>query len=68
MRLLALVIGVSFIALLNYIPVLGWMANFALVLLGIGGITTALFERMVGNIDPALDVDMQPIQRNPEQE
>jgi hypothetical protein len=64
LRLLALVIGVTFVALLNFIPVLGWMANFALVLLGIGGMTTALFERLVGNVGLALDVDMQPIQHN----
>ncbi len=62
LRLLALVVGVTLIALLNFIPVLGWMANFALVLLGIGGMTRALFERMVGNTGPALDVDMQPIE------
>ncbi|MBJ3763698.1 hypothetical protein ILP92_13150 [Maribius pontilimi] len=61
-RLLALVIGVSIAALLNFIPVLGWMVNFALVLLGIGGMTTALFERLIGNPGPALDVDMRPVE------
>lgn len=66
MRLLALVIGVTVAALLNFIPVLGWMVNFALVLLGIGGMTTALFERLVGNVGPALDVDMRAIERDPE--
>lgn len=60
-RLLALVVGVTLAALLNFIPVLGWMANFALVLLGIGGMTTAIFDRIVGNMGPALDVDMKPI-------
>lgn len=66
LRLLALVIGVTLVALLNFIPVLGWMANFALVLLGIGGMTTALFERMAGNVGPALDVDMRPIEPDTE--
>lgn len=66
MRLLALVVGVTIIALLNFIPVLGWMVNFALVLLGIGGMTTALFERLVGNVGPAMDVDMRPMERDPE--
>lgn len=65
-RLLALVIGVTFVALLNFIPVLGWMVNFALVLLGIGGMTTALFERLTGNVGPALDVDMRPMERDPD--
>ncbi len=66
MRLLALVIGVTIIALLNYIPVLGWMTNFALVLLGVGGMTTALFERLVGNAGPATDVDHGPMERDKE--
>jgi len=66
MRLLALVFGVTIFALLNFIPVLGWMVNFALVLLGIGGMTTALFERLMGNLGPALDVDRRPMQRDPE--
>lgn len=42
------------------------MANFALVLLGVGGMTTALFDRLVGSVAPALDVDMRPIERDPE--
>ena len=56
LRLLALVIGVSFVALLNFIPFLGWIANFTLVLLGIGGLTLALCDRRSGRIVPALDV------------
>ncbi|SNR84974.1 hypothetical protein [Puniceibacterium sediminis] len=66
MRLLALVIGVTIVTLLNFIPVLGWMANFALVLLGIGGMTTALFERLVGNAGPTLDAEMRPMERDPD--
>lgn len=60
MRLLALILGVTLVALLNFIPVFGWMANFALVLAGIGAMTTALFERLAGTVDPVLDTDMQP--------
>ncbi|MEH6645986.1 EI24 domain-containing protein [Sulfitobacter sp.] len=66
MRLLALVIGVTIFALLNFIPVLGWMANFALVLLGVGGMTMALFKFLVGNVGPTMDVDMRPIERDPQ--
>lgn len=66
LRLLALIVGVTLVALLNFIPVLGWMVNFALVLLGTGGMTTALFERLTGNVGPALDVDMRPMERNPD--
>ncbi|SFS55411.1 hypothetical protein SAMN04488040_0905 [Sulfitobacter marinus] len=54
-RLLALVAGVTFASLLNFIPVIGWIANFALVLLGIGGMTIVLFERMGGDTGPVLD-------------
>ncbi len=65
LRLLALVIAVALLALLNFIPVLGWMANFALVLLGIGGMTTALFERLTGTAGPAPNSEMRPIERDP---
>jgi hypothetical protein len=64
-RLFALVIGVTLVALMNFIPVLGWMANFALVLAGIGAMTTAVFERLIGDVGPVLDVDMQPISDKP---
>ena len=62
LRLLALVVGVTLVALLNFVPVLGWMANFALVLAGIGAMTTAVFERVAGNAGPVLDTDMRPIE------
>ncbi len=60
-RLVALAVGVTVIAVLNFIPVIGWLANFGLVLLGIGAITSALFDRIVGNVGAAYDVDMRPI-------
>ena len=60
-RLIVLAIGVTVAALLNFIPFVGWIANFALVLLGIGAMTRALFDRLVGNMGPALDVDMNPV-------
>jgi hypothetical protein len=65
LRLLALIVGITLVALLNFIPFLGWMANFALVLAGIGAMTTALFERLAGNAGPVLDADMQPIEPKP---
>jgi hypothetical protein len=63
-RLLALVVGVTLVALLNFIPVLGWLANFALVLLGIGGMTAALFDRFNTKPDHAQDAAMSPIESN----
>ncbi|MEM1429332.1 MAG: polymer-forming cytoskeletal protein [Pseudomonadota bacterium] len=60
MRLLALAIGVTLVALLNFIPVLGWMANFALVLLGVGAITTALFESFLTGVAADRDQALEP--------
>ncbi len=61
-RLFALALGVTAIAVLNFIPFVGWLANFALVLLGGGAITRALFDWMIGSlVNPALDVDMKPV-------
>lgn len=61
-RLIVLAAGVTVAALLNFIPFVGWIVNFALVLLGIGALTRALFDRLTGDVaGPALDVDMKPI-------
>ena len=49
------------VAVLNFIPFLGWVANYTLVLLGIGAMTGAVFNRILGNPGLALDVDMKPI-------
>jgi hypothetical protein len=65
-RLFALTLGVAIIAVLNFIPFLGWLANFALVLLGVGAMTRALFDWMIGSpVTPALDVDMKPVETPP---
>lgn len=60
MRLLALGGGITFAALLNFIPVVGWMANFALVLLGAGAITTALFNSFLTGLEPDMDQGLVP--------
>jgi hypothetical protein len=65
-RLLALVVGVTILALLNFIPVLGWMANFALGLLGVGGMTVALFDRLKGNVGPVMVTDRRPKENDPD--
>jgi hypothetical protein len=46
-------------ALLNFIPVIGWMANLALVLLGVGAFTDAILAALVPRTGPALDTDMR---------
>lgn len=61
MRLLGLAIGVTVAALLNFIPVIGWMANFALVLLGVGAITTGLFDRFFDRMAAERDQGLAPL-------
>lgn len=61
-RLVAFAVMICAIALLNFIPFVGWVANYTLVLLGIGAMTSAMFNRMLGNPGLALDVDMKPIE------
>jgi hypothetical protein len=61
LRLVALGAGIALAAVLNFVPVLGWVINFALVLLGIGGMTRTLLERVIDRVGPALDADLQPL-------
>ncbi|MGJ5621104.1 hypothetical protein [Sulfitobacter sp. MF3-043] len=60
-RLLIYAGAIIFIALLNFIPFVGWVANYTLVLLGIGAMTNALFQTLIGNPGAALDIDLKPI-------
>lgn len=45
-RVLALALAIICVAILNFIPFVGWMANYTFVLLGIGAITNALYGWM----------------------
>lgn len=60
-RLVAFTGVLIVVAVLNFIPFLGWIANYTLVLLGIGAMTGTVFNRLLGNPGLALDVDMKPI-------
>ncbi|HRO14412.1 MAG TPA: hypothetical protein PLL33_05095 [Paracoccus sp. (in: a-proteobacteria)] len=51
-RILALAVGLLLAALLNFVPVLGWMANIALVLLGLGAIAERSLNRLTGRPGP----------------
>lgn len=62
LRLGAFAVMICAIVLLNFIPFVGWIANYTLVLLGIGAMTNALFDSMLGNPGLAMDVDMNPIE------
>lgn len=61
-RLLVLAFAVCLVTLLNFIPFVGWVVNYTLVLLGIGAMTSALFNWLIGNPGYAYDVDMKPIE------
>lgn len=61
-RLMILAGAITFIALLNFIPFVGWVANYTLVLLGIGAMTRAVFQSLIGSPDVVFDVDMKPIE------
>lgn len=56
-RVLLLGAAVTVIALLNFIPFIGWVANFTLVLLGIGAITRMMFAYFITDFDLPLAVD-----------
>jgi hypothetical protein len=60
-RLLVFAFAICLIALLNFIPFVGWVANYTLVLLGTGAMTRAFFNHLLGNPGQAFDIDMKPI-------
>lgn len=59
-RLVVFAGAIIAIALLNFIPFVGWVANYTLVLLGIGAMTTTLLTHFIGTSCQVLDVDMKP--------
>jgi len=61
-RLMVFAGAIIFIALLNFIPFVGWVANYTLVLLGIGAMTRAVFLSLISTPDVVLDVDMKPVE------
>ena len=46
-RLIALALAAIVIGILNFIPFIGWIVNYTLVLFGVGAITQCLFEKVV---------------------
>lgn len=60
-RLAVLAVGVTAFALLNFVPFVGWMINFAVVLLGVGAMVMDFADRMIASPGPALDLDMQSV-------
>lgn len=45
-RLVVVVIGLIAVAVINFIPILGWLANLVILFLGLGALSAALFGRL----------------------
>ena len=58
-RLMVLAGGIVLAALLNFVPFLGWMANLALVFLGVGAMFDAAFQSAMPQAAPAYDDAME---------
>lgn len=67
-RLLVLAAAVCVVALLNFIPFVGWIINYTLVLLGVGGMTSTLFNRLTANRENAPDMEKKPNKPEPKME
>jgi hypothetical protein len=61
MRLIVIVAGLVVFSLVNFIPFLGWLANFAAMLIGLGAIVRLILERyFVPGAKVAINVDNGP--------
>lgn len=58
-RLSILAAAITIVAILNFIPFVGWVANYTLTLLGVGAITKALFGRLIVDSSAQLGSDLQ---------
>ncbi len=59
MKLVTVALAIVVVAVLNFIPFVGWVVNYTLVLLGVGAMTAGILSIWITDPDPALDVDMQ---------
>lgn len=59
MKLLTVAVAITVVAILNFIPFVGWVVNYTLVLLGIGAMMGGALALIVPDPDPALEVDMR---------
>ncbi len=58
-NILIVALAVGAVGILNFVPFLGWVVNFTLVLLGVGSMTGWLLARFIPDPDPALELDMR---------
>lgn len=60
-RLAVLAAGVTVLAVLNFVPFVGWMTNFDVVLFGVGALVMAMTTRMFGTLGGMPEVDTRPL-------
>lgn len=59
LKLLTVAGAIIVVAILNFIPFIGWVVNYTLVLLGVGAMTGGTLALIVPDPDPALELDMR---------
>ncbi len=59
MKLVTVALAICVVAILNFIPFVGWVVNYTLVLLGVGAMTAGLLSIWITDPDPAVELDMQ---------
>jgi hypothetical protein len=59
MKLVTVALAICVVAILNFIPFVGWVVNYTLVLLGVGAMTAGLLSVWVTDPDPAVELDMR---------
>ena len=58
-NLVTVAVALCVIAILNFIPFVGWIVNYTLVLLGVGAMTAGFLSIWITDPDPAVALDMQ---------
>lgn len=58
-KLVAVAFAILVVAILNFVPFLGWVVNYTLVLLGVGAMTAGLLSLFIPDPDPALELNMR---------
>ena len=59
MKLITILVAICVVAILNFIPFVGWVVNYTLVLLGVGAMTAGLLSIWIPDPDPAVELDMR---------
>lgn len=57
-KLIMIALALIVVAILNFVPFVGWVVNYTLVLLGVGAMTAGLLSVFIPDPDPALESDM----------